>query len=80
MFPNRGEFGSVHADHTKLANLRFLRREPTLHEELIGGANLAKATKVEQGKSDHLRMPCAMSWNDRRDLIISAHALRSDRV
>lgn len=46
----------------------------------MGGANLAKPAKVEQGKGDDLRLSRAMSWNDRRYFIMSAHVHRSDRV
>ena len=56
------------------------RCEHSLHEKLVGDANLAQTAKVEQGKADDLRLSWIVLWNDRRYFIVSAHARRSDRV
>jgi len=80
MFPNGGELGSVNADHAKFVDLRFRVCELSVHEAPAGAANLAQAAKVEQGETDDLRLSYAMSWNDRRYFIMSAHARRSDKM
>ena len=54
------------------------RCEPSIHEDPARGANLAKPTEVEQGEADDLTLSC-VSWNDRPNFILSAHAHRSDR-